>query len=143
MIRILALLLALAGPGAAQIVTEAPQEAHIRALAQTLRCPVCQSESLLESRSSTAAEMLVLVREMVVEGRSDAEITAFFRSRYGDFVMLAPPAEGAGRIIWSLPLVLLAAGGGVLALTLRRRRRDDIAAGPARFDADSLRGTEL
>lgn len=149
LLRAVVLLLLLAAPAGAQLVTEAPQEPRIRALAQQLRCPVCQSESILESRSSTAAEMLVLVREMVAEGRSDPEILRFFRDRYGDFVMLAPPSTGAGRLIWALPLLLLAGGGGFLALRLRRRRGAEAAAGPGAgrqpggLDAARLQETEL
>ncbi len=132
------------GPAAAQTVAEAPGEARIRALARTLRCPVCQSESILESRSSTAREMMAMVREMVAGGRSDAEITEFFRVRYGDFVLLAPPPTGAGRLVWALPLLLLAGGGGVFALALRRRA-PAAAPSPGRpaMDADRLGETEL
>ena len=142
---ILAATLALAAPALpAQTVAEAPGEPRIRALAQTLRCPVCQSESILESRSSTAAEMMTILREMVAAGRSDAEIVDFFRSRYGNFVMLAPPASGAGSLIWGLPGLLLLGGGIVL---LRVLRRSGAAAAPpadtALKDADRLRETRL
>lgn len=141
----LAAALVLASPAAqAQTVAEAPEEPRIRALAQTLRCPVCQSESILESRSSTAAEMMVILREMVAAGGSDAEIVEFFRSRYGNFVMLAPPSSGAGSLIWGLPGLLLLGGGIVLLRVLRRP--DDPGAAPsdaALQDADRLRETQL
>lgn len=141
LLRVLALVL-LAAPALAQLVSEAPEEGRVRALAQQLRCPVCQSESILESRSSTAAEMLVLVREMVADGRTDAEIISFFRNRYGDFVMLAPPDHGAGLLIWALPPLLLAGGGGFLALRLRRRGEGAVPE-PGGLDAARLRETEL
>lgn len=119
-----ALWLLLASPLAAQgLVEEAALEPRIRALAAGLRCPVCQSESLLESQSSTAKEMLVILREQVAEGRSDAEITDFFRERYGDFVMLAPPASGPGRLIWALPFALAVGGGLILGAAVMRRRK--------------------
>ena len=120
-LALMAALLAAPLPAPAQVVAELPEEARVRALARTLRCPVCQSESILESRAGTAQEMMVLLREMVAAGQGDAEITDFFRTRYGDFVMLAPPREGAGRIIWALPLLLALLGAGVFAAGLRRR----------------------
>lgn len=153
MIRALLLALALALPltGSAvaegATVTEAPDEPRIRALAQTLRCPVCQSESILESRSSTAHEMMVILREMVAAGASDAEITGFFQTRYGNFVMLAPPRSGAGGLIWLLAPVLLAGGGVLFLWHLRRRGRGDPPAGPpgkgGGLDAERLQGTGL
>lgn len=126
-----ALWLVLASPLAAQgLVEEDAQEPRIRALAAGLRCPVCQSESLLESQSSTAREMLVILREQVAEGQSDAEITDFFRQRYGDFVMLAPPSSGPGRLIWALPFVLALGGGLILGAAVMRRRRPAAAGKP-------------
>jgi cytochrome c-type biogenesis protein CcmH len=108
----------LAGPlWAGQLVDEAPEEARIRAVAMQLRCPVCQSENILDSHSGTAREMLDLVRELAAEGRSNAEIMAFFQSRYGDYVLLAPPASGPGVVIWLIP-ALLAVGGMGLGLWL-------------------------
>ena len=124
MIRLALLLwLVLALPAAAQIVAEAPDEARVRALAATLRCPVCQSESLLESQATTAREMMVLLREQVAEGRTDAEIVEFFRARYGNFVTLAPPPTSVG-LIWAVPGLLLAAGALVWLRAIRRRRSE-------------------
>lgn len=123
MIRLALVLLMLAAPALAQMVIEAPDEARIRALAATLRCPVCQSESLLESQAATAREMMVLLREQVAEGRTDAAITDFFRTRYGDFVLLAPPPSLLGRVIWALPVILLMLGALVWLRAVRRRRR--------------------
>ncbi len=142
MIRLLALICCLALPATAQMVAEPPGEARVRDLAKTLRCPVCQSESILESRASTAREMMVILREMAEAGKTDAEITAFFRDRYGDFVMLAPPARGAGRLIWALPSLLLCGGGLVLAAAVRRRTRAPVPSGPP-LDAAKLREMEL
>lgn len=103
--------------------TEAEQEATVRAIAVKLRCPVCQSENILDSQSGTAREMMVILREQLDQGRSEAEIIDFFRSRYGDFVMLSPPTSGLGSLVWAAPLLLLLAGGGAYLLLLRRSTR--------------------
>ena len=47
-------------------------------------------------------------------GRTDDEILAFFADRYGDEVLLDPPATGIGALAWLLPL--LVAGGAVVGL---------------------------
>lgn len=103
--------------------TEAEQEATVRAIAAKLRCPVCQSENILDSRSGTAREMMDILREQLAQGRSEAEIIDFFRDRYGDYVMLLPPASGFGSLVWGAPLLLLLAGGGTYLVLLRRNRR--------------------
>lgn len=116
------LLLAASAASASVFRTEAREEARVREIAALLRCPVCQSESILESQSGTAREMVVILREQVAEGRDRDAIIEHFRSRYGDFVLLYPPVRGAGAAVWLLPLLLLALGGAAYATFLRRGR---------------------
>lgn len=118
-----ALLLWTAVAQAGAFRSEAPEEATVRAIAARLRCPVCQSENILDSQSGTAREMVAIVREQVAQGRSEAEIVAYFRGRYGDYVMLSPPASGFGGLVWITPLLLLLAGGGAYLAFLRRGAR--------------------
>lgn len=142
MIRLALVLLMVAAPALAQLVTEATDEARIRALAATLRCPVCQSESLLESQAATAREMMVIMREQVAAGRTDGEITDFFRTRYGDFVMLAPPPSLMGRAIWALPVILLMLGALVWLRAVRGWRHASRPHGEVPLDAARLERME-
>lgn len=109
-------------------VSEAPQEARVRELAALLRCPVCQSENILDSHASTAREMVVILRERIAEGMTDEQIFAFFQSRYGDYVLLSPPSTGAGRIIWIIPVFLIGFGLSVFGwITIQSMRRTSTA----------------
>ncbi|SFB62701.1 cytochrome c-type biogenesis protein CcmH [Amycolatopsis marina] len=89
-------------------------------LEQRLRCPVCKSVSIAESPSETAQIMRIAVAEQVAAGRSDQEIIGYFRARYGDWVLLDPPASGATLILWVLPVAAVVVGG--IAVFLVRRR---------------------
>ena len=104
-------------------VTEAPLEARIRDIASMLRCPVCQSENILDSQASTAKEMVVILRERIAEGMTDEQIFTFFKSRYGDYVLLSPPTNGVGRVIWLVPIALVASGALAFGLMLVRTRQ--------------------
>lgn len=128
-----ALILLSAAARAVEFKSEAEGEAAVREIATKLRCPVCQSENILDSQSGTAREMVVMLREQLAQGRSETEIVEFFRSRYGDYVMLSPPVSGFGSLIWILPLFLLLAGGGAHLLLVRRgaRASDRLAAAAA------------
>ena len=44
------------------------------------------------------------------EGRSRAEILAFFQERYGDWILLDPPRTGVLLLVWLLPVGFLVAG---------------------------------
>lgn len=87
-------------------------------LQQRLRCPTCKSVSIAESPAETALAMREAVDTQVDAGRSDDQIIGFFRARYGDWVLLDPPAKGSTLILWLLPLAAL--GVGVILLARQR-----------------------
>lgn len=95
-------------------------------LEKQLRCPVCKSVSIAESPSQTAQAMRSTVDEQIRAGRSDQQILDYFTARYGDWILMAPPARGRGLVVWLLPLG--AAALGTLVLLTRGR--------PPRAEAD-------
>ena len=91
-----------------------------RVIAAELRCPVCQNLSVADSPSELAQEMRALVREQLEQGKSPEEIKKFFVSKYGDWVLLAPPAKGFGLLLWVLPAIGAVAGFVLVVIVLRR-----------------------
>ena len=103
-------------------------EARARALSQTLRCMVCQNESIDESHAPLARDIRILVRERIAAGDSDAAVRDFLVARYGEFVLLEPRFRPATALLWGLPiLALLTALGVAVAAAVRRR---DAASAP-------------
>jgi cytochrome c-type biogenesis protein CcmH len=93
------------------------QEARAQALEMEIRCVQCQNEPIAQSTADIAADMRALVRERVAAGDSDEEIRAFFRARYGDFVLFRPPWDGRTWALWLAPMLLALCGlAGVLSL---------------------------
>jgi cytochrome c-type biogenesis protein CcmH len=104
-------------------------EARARALSQTLRCMVCQNESIDESHAPLARDIRILVRERIAAGDTDAAVRDFLVARYGEFVLLEPRFRPATALLWGLPiLALLVALAVVVAAVMRRRR--DVASAP-------------
>jgi cytochrome c-type biogenesis protein CcmH len=129
-----ALLLAgLVAPGlakdAAPAAADPALEARVMALAGTLRCLVCQNETLADSRADLATDLKNQIREKLRAGESEDAVIAFLVARYGDFVLYRPPFKPVTILLWLGPFVLLAAGFGSLAVYLNRRRRQQAAAG--------------
>ena len=55
---------------------------------------------------------LGLLRERLVAGDSDEEAVAYIVDRYGEYVLLNPPARGSTWVLWAAgPLMLLIAAG--------------------------------
>lgn len=114
---IAALLLALAAPA---ILGDPVQEARANALEMEIRCVQCQNEPIAQSTADIAVDMRRLVRERIAAGDSDDQIRAFFRQRYGDFVLFRPPFDARTWLLWGSPLLLIAAAA-VAATGFRRR----------------------
>lgn len=100
---------------------EALQE-RVMKLAGELRCLVCQGESLAESHSDFAADMLKKIRELIQQGKTNQEVKDYLVARYGDFILYRPPFSGITAYIWIAPFVIAVAGAGLLIFNIKRRR---------------------
>ncbi len=120
--RVWVLLLALFLPALAQEGPPPDLSPEVFAIARELRCPVCQGESAAESNAGVAVEMRRLIAEMLQEGKTEAEIKAFFVDRYGEWILYEPPRKGLTLWVWLLPLAgLLLLGAGLFAYFRPRR----------------------
>ncbi len=122
----LLVLLAIGGPALSvepdEILKNPVLEKRARAISKSLRCLVCQNQSIDDSNAGLARDLRLLVRKRLTEGDSDKAVVAFVVARYGDFVLLRPPVRPATYVLWYGPgliLLLAAIGTGVF---LRRRR---------------------
>ena len=122
---VLALML-LAGPAWAVPVpgafSDPAMESRARHLQRELRCLVCQGESIDESGADLAADLRHLVRKLMAEGKSDAQIKAYLVARYGDFILMQPPMQADTWLLWLAPFLALAGAGGIAAWTIRKAK---------------------
>jgi cytochrome c-type biogenesis protein CcmH len=95
-------------------------EARTRALSAQLRCPVCQGLSLQDSPSELAQQMRDVVKRQIASGKTDDEVKGFFVARYGEWILMSPPARGFNWLVYVLPVLALTLGGGLLGLAMRR-----------------------
>ena len=107
----LALLLLSPFPSMADVQDETAIDIQVREIAKTLRCTVCQTENIWESGAPLAQQMRGVIRERLALGHSKEEIRAYFLSRYGDYILMAPPKSGVNWLIWVAPFLLLLIGG--------------------------------
>ncbi|MDJ0923677.1 MAG: cytochrome c-type biogenesis protein CcmH [Acidimicrobiia bacterium] len=93
---------------------EADPDAREHQLSQRIACPWCDGQSLAESDSEVAKDLVVILRDRIDAGWSDGEIFDFFASSYGDHVLLDPPLTGWGIVLWSLPALGLIVGSWII-----------------------------
>ena len=116
--------------GALAAAKEAPPEAADPAIearmvriTSELRCLVCQNQTIADSNAGLAVDLRRETRDMLKQGKSDADIIDYMTARYGDFVLYRPPLRATTALLWFGPALLLLIGAGVLVFTLRRRSR--------------------
>ena len=108
-----------------EMLADPALEARARVISEGLRCVVCQNQSIDDSDAPLAKDLRLVVREQLQLGKSDADVTAYIVSRYGNFVLLKPPVEPATWALWAGPFAVLFIGGAGLAMWSRRRRLVD------------------
>jgi cytochrome c-type biogenesis protein CcmH len=106
-------------------------EARALEISKSLRCVVCQNETIDESDAALAHDLRVIVRERLTAGDTDAQVKDFVVKRYGHYVLLKPPFEPSTLVLWLGPFAVLLLGGVGVALFLRSRRTAAQAGAPA------------
>ena len=86
------------------------QEAQAVDLMETLRCIVCQGQSIADSDAEMAGDMRALVRQRIEAGEEPEAIRRWLIDRYGNWVSYTPPVEPVTWPLWAAPLLLLGAG---------------------------------
>jgi cytochrome c-type biogenesis protein CcmH len=92
-------------------------------IAASLRCMVCQNQTLAESNAPLAADMRQQIREQLGQNRTEKEIQAYFEQRYGAFVRYDPPFMPSTWLLWLGPFVLFVVGFAALWRAMRRQGR--------------------
>jgi cytochrome c-type biogenesis protein CcmH len=105
-----------------ELLKDPALEHRARAISGQLRCLVCQNQSIDDSDAPLAKDLRTMVREQLVQGKSDQEIMDFVVARYGEFVLLKPRLDSETLLLWGTPFAVLLIAGA--ALILRRRRAE-------------------
>ncbi|HEX9737529.1 MAG TPA: cytochrome c-type biogenesis protein [Thermoanaerobaculia bacterium] len=106
-------------------------------VAGRMRCPVCQGLSVADSPSDAAVAMKAEVRALLAAGYTPAQTVRYFETSYGEFIRLAPKAEGFNLVVWIAPVAMLLIGAAIIAWRLRGPRAAVAEVpGPASVDED-------
>jgi cytochrome c-type biogenesis protein CcmH len=104
-------------PFAYRQLADPAKEAKAKALMETLRCLVCQSQSIADSDAPIAGDMRNQVRLRIDAGEDPEAIRAWLIQRYGDYVSYAPRVTAATWPLFAVP------GGLIIVAAAVMRRR--------------------
>lgn len=109
-----ALLVVMAAALVFLVATAPSADDRVQSIGQRIKCPVCQGESIANSPSQMARDMMALVSERVDAGADDAAIVDELLASYSGAVLLDPPASGATLVLWLAPIAAVAVGAAVI-----------------------------
>lgn len=130
---------AMAQDGAAETAEEV--DARTEAISKTLRCVVCQNQSIYDSNAPLAEDMRSLVRKRVEAGDTNDEAREYLRERYGDYVLMSPPLQMNTILLWTGPIFLVLIG--LIWFLARLRSGQALPERAALSDADKARVAEV
>ena len=103
-----------------EMLADPALEARARDISRDLRCPVCQGESIDDSNAPISRDLRLAVRERLLAGDTDAEVIDYVVTRFGEFVLFNPRAQGSSLILWLAGPAMLLAGLGIAYATTRK-----------------------
>ena len=84
---------------------------RIDTLSKSLRCLICQGQSVYDSQSDFALSVKELINNKIEDGYSDEDIYNYLKTKYGDWIMYDPQLNKNTILLWLLPLILFIFGG--------------------------------
>ncbi len=98
------------------------QERLYREIANELRCPKCQNQSIADSDAPLSEDLRYLVYQKLKAGENKQQILQYMQDRYGDFVLYDPPISPKNYVLWFMPLLVFIII--IIALISRVGRRE-------------------
>jgi cytochrome c-type biogenesis protein CcmH len=122
--RLVLLLLVVSGAAFAVDPTTMPTpelQQRYEEITHGLRCMQCMNNSIADSPVGLASDLRRDVKEMLLAGKTDAEIREYMVQRYGNVILFTPPVSGSSLWVWVLP-GLAALAGLLIGVRIVRRR---------------------
>jgi cytochrome c-type biogenesis protein CcmH len=88
-----------------------PTDDEVNKIAKQLYCPVCESTPLDVCPTEACRQWRELIREMLSDGRSEAEIKQYFVEHYGPQVLNEPPNR---LLTYAVPIAAFLLGAFML-----------------------------
>lgn len=97
-----------------------PRE-RVDEISRRLACPICDGESVFESRNADSEAIRVEIARQVDLGTvSDDQIINFIAQRYGAQLLLVPRGTGIDALVWALPAAAFVCAIVGLGVAFRR-----------------------
>ena len=83
---------------------------RVKKLTLELRCMTCQNQSIYDSDAEFSNDIKKIVKQKLLEGKSEKDIKRFLVERYGEYILFRPLINYNNIFLWSFPFILLIIG---------------------------------
>ncbi len=90
--------------------TPVPSDDEVNAIAQEMYCPICENTPLDVCPTDACRDWRELIRQMLAQGKTSAEIKQYFVDHYGARVLSEPPQKGFNILLYITPRVAIVIG---------------------------------
>ena len=104
-------------------LSDPAKEKAAKSLMESVRCLVCQGQSIADSDADMAGDMRALIRQRINAGESPEQVRSWLVERYGNWVTYKPPLGSDTIALWLAPLVFIALGAWLARGRFKRRKR--------------------
>ena len=90
-------------------------------ITKSLRCLICQGQTIHESNSDFAESMKKYIRGELENGKTNDEVFSSLIEKYGQWIVYDPGISRNTLLLWALPLLLFLIGGVIIAKKIFRK----------------------
>jgi cytochrome c-type biogenesis protein CcmH len=89
-------------------------------VAQTIRCPQCDGESVAQSDADISRQIRTDIAQRLQEGQTPDQIRDYYGGKYGDSILVTPQSNGLVALVWVIPVAALVIALAGLTMAFRR-----------------------
>ena len=93
----------------------------VKKLTLELRCMTCQNQSVYDSNSDYAQDIMKIVEEKFNEGLNEKEIKDFLTERYGEYILFKPYYSAKNLLLWLFPFILIVVSVLIFIRNLKKK----------------------
>ena len=94
----------------------------VKKLTLELRCMTCQNQSVYDSDSDYAKDIMRIVEEKFKDGLDENEIKEFLTKRYGEYILFKPYFSAKNLLLWLFPFILVIIATLIFIRKLKKTR---------------------
>jgi cytochrome c-type biogenesis protein CcmH/NrfF len=102
------------------------QEDRANSLFKDIKCLICEGQAVHDSDSEFARSIRTVVRDQIAQGRSDKQVLAYVKEKYGSDILLKPPFAEDTVFIWLAPFFVITIGILVLVRWLKAHEKINV-----------------